>query len=70
MRLLEIPPALVKIKLPSPLFEELHGLIACLLVLWKMQACVCVKVAACVCKHIMCVGDSVDGPGIGPVLGL
>lgn len=39
----------------------------------KMQAgvFVCVEVAVCVCKHIICVlGTGVDGPGIGPVLGL
>lgn len=34
-----------------------------------VRVCVCVGVAACVRQH-MCVGDSVDGPGIGRVLGL
>lgn len=37
--------------------------------LWK-NASVRVEVAVCVCKHICVLGTGVDGPGIGPVLGL
>lgn len=47
---------LVKVKLPSPSFEELNRLIAFLTVLWKMHAYMCMsKVPAWVSKRIVCV---------------
>lgn len=35
----------------------------------KTQGCVCGSGCMCVRQHV-CVGDSIDGPGIGRVLGL